>query len=78
MANVSIWLEGISVDAQELDLKVSTVSLSLQPIFKKFISLLQYILFQYFLGETDIDECQVDHIDCGGRGYCINTRGSYK
>lgn len=29
-------------------------------------------------GETDIDECEVDKIDCGGRGYCINTHGSYR
>lgn len=29
-------------------------------------------------GETDIDECEVDKIDCGGRGFCINTHGSYR
>ncbi|XP_055375058.1 protein crumbs isoform X2 [Condylostylus longicornis] len=28
--------------------------------------------------ETDIDECMTRSIDCGGKGICINTRGSYK
>lgn len=35
--------------------------------------------FQFFnIGETDIDECEVEKIDCGGRGFCINTLGSYR
>lgn len=28
--------------------------------------------------ETDIDECVVERINCGDRGFCINTKGSYK
>lgn len=28
--------------------------------------------------ENDIDECIVDRIMCGTRGFCVNTRGSFK
>lgn len=28
--------------------------------------------------ENDIDECAVGRIMCGGRGKCLNTRGSFK
>ncbi|XP_055602052.1 protein crumbs isoform X2 [Uranotaenia lowii] len=28
--------------------------------------------------EVDIDECYVERINCGGRGSCINTRGSFR
>ncbi|XP_055635267.1 protein crumbs isoform X3 [Toxorhynchites rutilus septentrionalis] len=28
--------------------------------------------------EIDIDECYVERINCGGRGLCINTRGSFR
>lgn len=28
--------------------------------------------------ENDIDECVVGRIMCGGRGTCVNTRGSFK
>lgn len=28
--------------------------------------------------ETDIDECFVERINCGERGTCVNTRGSYR
>lgn len=28
--------------------------------------------------EVDIDECVTSRITCGGRGSCLNTRGSFK
>lgn len=28
--------------------------------------------------ENDIDECVVNNIKCGDRGYCVNTPGSFR
>lgn len=28
--------------------------------------------------DIDINECETERIDCGGKGNCINTRGSFR
>ena len=42
-----------------------------------FMTLYNNLLMVFFLLFTDIDECALNTDDCGEKGYCVNTRGTY-